>query len=239
MATLVKGELYEELDGQLLEIKRQLRQPNGYPYNPMQLRRALQDVIEGRFGSSSVAIIGWHQVYEKLGLLPEIEKFFEANVVGETCEDEQTWAMPVLAGATPNKVVAALRKLGVNVYTYVDDLDKSVTKNDRDPNKTGSYRVRFKKTVEADPELANKSAEDLKKEKVNGITLLERLLLELGYFLVTGEHLDIENVTLCSGSRNSDGGVPGVGWSVGTRGLCIDWYSPRRRSGSLRARAAV
>lgn len=50
MATLVAGELYYELDGQLLEIKRQLRQPNGYPFNPNQLKVALQNAIEGKFG---------------------------------------------------------------------------------------------------------------------------------------------------------------------------------------------
>ena len=45
----VAGELYHDLDGQFLEIKRQLRQPGGYPFNPEVLRGVLQDVIEGRF----------------------------------------------------------------------------------------------------------------------------------------------------------------------------------------------
>lgn len=50
MATLVAGEQYHELDGQLLEIKRQLRQSAGYPYDPAQLKVALQNAIEGKFG---------------------------------------------------------------------------------------------------------------------------------------------------------------------------------------------
>ena len=50
MATQVAGEQYHELDGQLWEIKRQLRQPAGYPYDPAQLKSALQNAIEGRFG---------------------------------------------------------------------------------------------------------------------------------------------------------------------------------------------
>lgn len=50
MAHRVAGEMYYEIDGQLLEIKRQLRQSSGYPYNPHQLKAALQDIIEGRFG---------------------------------------------------------------------------------------------------------------------------------------------------------------------------------------------
>ncbi len=49
MANKVAGEMYYELDGQLLEIKRQLRQTNGYPFDPLQLKAHLQAAIEGRF----------------------------------------------------------------------------------------------------------------------------------------------------------------------------------------------
>lgn len=49
MATQVAGEQYYHIDGQLAEIKRQLRQPAGYPFDPNQLQQALQLVIEGKF----------------------------------------------------------------------------------------------------------------------------------------------------------------------------------------------
>ena len=175
--------------------------------------------------------IDWPRVYKTLGMKFELG---ELTIPA----DPNFWDVYVMKGVTPNKVIAAFRELGVNVYTYVDDLDKSVPTSDRDP-KNGSYRIRFKKTIEADPELANKSAEDLKEEKIQGITLLERLLLELGYFMATGEHLDVENITLCSGSRYSDGDVPYVCWGAGFRGLCVSWYDPRSAGGDLRARAAV
>lgn len=47
MAKRVAGDLYFDIDGQLLEIKRQLRQREGYPYDPMQLVEHLQAAIEG------------------------------------------------------------------------------------------------------------------------------------------------------------------------------------------------
>jgi len=50
MAAIVTGDLYHKLDGQLCELKRQLRQHEGYPYNPEDLQRALQEIIEGRVG---------------------------------------------------------------------------------------------------------------------------------------------------------------------------------------------
>lgn len=47
---MVAGDLYESITGQLFEIGRQLRQPNGYPFDPLQLKVHLQAGIEGRFG---------------------------------------------------------------------------------------------------------------------------------------------------------------------------------------------
>lgn len=49
MATKVAGELYYDLDGQLLEFKRQLRQSSGYPFDPKVLKEYLQNGIEGKF----------------------------------------------------------------------------------------------------------------------------------------------------------------------------------------------
>lgn len=49
MAQSVAGDLYYELDGQLSEIKRQLRQPSGYPFDLLALKRYLQRGVEGKF----------------------------------------------------------------------------------------------------------------------------------------------------------------------------------------------
>jgi hypothetical protein len=49
MANNVTGEMYEKIDGQLFEIKRQIRQKSGYPYDLEKLQAALQAIIEGEF----------------------------------------------------------------------------------------------------------------------------------------------------------------------------------------------
>ncbi len=54
MAQRVAGETYESVTGQLFEIGRQLRQPNGYPFDAQRLQRALQNAIEGKFDVTSV-----------------------------------------------------------------------------------------------------------------------------------------------------------------------------------------
>jgi hypothetical protein len=70
-----------------------------------------------------------------------------------------------------------------------------------------------------------------------GITLMEHLVLELKHFEETGNHLDVDRITLCSGSRNSDGDVPRVDW-FGDR-LRVSWYGASGSSDSLRSRSVV
>jgi hypothetical protein len=60
--TQVTGDLYVELDGKLAEIKRQIRQSSGYPFDPEELNKFLQRAVEGRFedgrqGGTSYSVI--------------------------------------------------------------------------------------------------------------------------------------------------------------------------------------
>ena len=116
-----------------------------------------------------------------------------------------------------------------------ENLDEMVT-SDRNA-KNGPYAVRVRDRVEADRELKNMSANDLKRQNIASITLEERLVYELKYFRETGGYLDIQNVTLCSGSRCSDGDVPDVSWGGGE--LDVSWGGPDVASGHLRSRQVV
>ena len=144
----------------------------------------------------------------------------------------------VAKGMTPNKVIEAMRKK-FDCHLYADDLDQAVPKNDREPK--GHYAIWIRERVEADEELKNLSANQLEEKGIAGITLLERLLGELFHFWKTGNHLYIENWTLCSGSRHSDGCVPYVYWDPCKRELrvygCDSGYV--ERNGLLRSRAVV
>ncbi len=121
-----------------------------------------------------------------------------------------------------------------NCWKFTDSsLEHAVPTNDRNPA-NGSYAIWLRDRVEADEELADKSANDLKAAGIQGVTLIERLLLELKYFKETGKHLDINNWTLCSGSRYSGGNVPFVYW--GGDELSVYWYHPDYSSDDLRSR---
>lgn len=178
----------------------------------------------------------WSKVYDLLGMSEEYNSVIASLAI---TEQEGLWTVPVLKGVTCNKIIAGYKKAGVNVWAYDDDLDKYVTVNDRDPNRDGSYSVSFKTTVEADEENKNQSADQRRAEECKDITLLERLLMGLAYFLVTGKHLDVKNWTLCSGSRGSSDFVPDVGWDSYSRKVFVVWYDSGDRDDGLRARSVV
>jgi hypothetical protein len=120
-----------------------------------------------------------------------------------------------------------------------EDLDAVVSENDRDPNRGGAYAIWVRERAEADEEWKDKSADQLRKRSISGITLLERLLYELKFFKETGCHLDIKNLTLCSGSRYHGGFVPSVHFSEFHGKVHVHWPYPGPADGHLRSREVV
>ena len=179
-------------------------------------------------------VINWVAVYELLGMRNELKASDNIRVN----PDPMFWDVYVLRGVTLSMVLQAFRNLGAGVSLHVDDLDENVLMDDRHPT-GGSYRVRFQKTIEADPELHSLSSAMLSERGILGITLLERLLLGLGYFLATGKHLDVENVTLCAGTHLPNNCVPTVIWMTKTRNVVISICPQSHFHPRLRTRAAV
>ena len=110
--------------------------------------------------------------------------------------------------------------------------------------KNGPYAIRVRDQVEADEELKNLSANDIKNKEMITETLEERLIHELKFFKETGKHLDIENITLCSASRCADGGgVPSARWDKRwdecNERFLVGWHYPGGAGNGLRSRAAV
>ncbi|MCC6405001.1 MAG: hypothetical protein IT405_01265 [Candidatus Yanofskybacteria bacterium] len=141
----------------------------------------------------------------------------------------------VVPGLTIESVLAVCAKR-LRVWRWTNDNLDTITTSDRSAV-AGPYAVWVRDVQEADPEHANKSYNDLKEVGVLGITLLERLLLELVYFLETGQHLDVSNITLCSGSLSRDGGVPSVDFGDGR--LYVNWCSRGSAHVDLRSRQVV
>lgn len=148
------------------------------------------------------------------------------------------WGVAVVQGMNAQKAFEkCVERFGAYKYD-VRSLDVAVPTNVRDAV-SGSYVVWLRDRVEADEELKDTSARQLEGRKIDSITLMERLLLELWYYWKTGGHLDIKNITLCGGSRGSDGDVPNVCWFTDSRELYVGWYNVDDRDDGIRSRQAV
>lgn len=175
-------------------------------------------------------IVEWENFYRDIGIHCDLSGVVIPNDPGGF---ERVIIMA--PGITPQKAYDICAK-NFKCWKWTDkDLDKIIT-SDRPAN---PYAVRFRNRVEADEELKDVSARQLKGQGIQGITLEERLILELKYFKETDKHLDIQNVTLCSGSRDDDGRVPSVDWGGDDGELRVGWRDPDYSGDGLRSRVAV
>lgn len=138
----------------------------------------------------------------------------------------------VLPGLKIEEVLASYKKRHSFWRWTHEDLD-TITKSIRNAT-TEPYAIWVRDLSEADPIHANKSYNTLAREGIVGITLLERLLFELKFFMETGKHLDLQSATLCTGTLYSDDGVPDVRWHEGR--MYVNWYQRRFASLDLRVR---
>ena len=196
-------------------------------------KERLQAFLRGEKEDTSVLLADWQEFYRGLfgleidlsGLsVPGRKKGFDRLIV-------------VAQGMTPQRLYDKCAEFFPCWKWADEDLDR-VVQSERTA-KDGTYAVWFREGVEADKDLKNLSANDLEKKLIPGITLEERLLMELKYFKETGGHLDIDSFTLCSGSRYSGGRVPGVCWFPVRRWLRVGWFLPEDSAPHLRSRRAV
>lgn len=150
--------------------------------------------------------------------------------------DGFNWLVIVAKGVTLNQVWAVCKKhFKCWNYKQTDDLESLMQESERGPAKATSV-FWFRDRPEADKETKNLSANQ---QTESSITLIARCLLELKYFTETnGKHLDIDNVTLCAGSRYAGGGVPHAD-CYGGDSFSVCWFSVDDRGGRLRSRVAV
>lgn len=175
----------------------------------------------------------WQKFYKNI--FKEDFDFTDVRISERPGPAKDWWLIILAEGMTPQRLFEKCReKFGA--WKWIDVNLDEIVQSDRTA-KNGHYAVWVRARIEADEEFKNLSANDLKKQGHKGITLEERLILELYHFWKTKNHLDIRNITLCTGSRFSDGGVPCVGWNIGR--VDVRWTPPSRADGYLRSRAAV
>ena len=173
--------------------------------------------------------------WERFYLLHFDLRYDLANLAIPSCPSEG-WRMLVIGEVSMRELYGRCKEL-FPCWVWTDsDVDGIVAWNERDVE-NGPYAIWVREGIEADEELKGLSANDIREKGITAETLAERLIHELKFFTETGEHLDVKNVTLCAGSRDAFGSVPGVCWRNGE--MIVLWSPPFYRGGSLRSRQAI
>ena len=183
------------------------------------LRKNLQMVFQIPVDPYADVRIWWQEFYFKYF---KIVIDFSEVLIPEKPTDGPHELQFHAKGLTMNGVIAVMRSL-FKVWTYQDDLDATVTINTR--TSAQSYAIWVRTGVEPDQKYLGKSTRDADMDGKIGMTLLERLVLEVKYFVATGQHLDVKGVTLCTGSRYSGGSVPSVCWRAADAEVDVGAFS--------------
>ncbi|OGG47710.1 hypothetical protein A2761_02330 [Candidatus Kaiserbacteria bacterium RIFCSPHIGHO2_01_FULL_51_33] len=151
MAAQVAGDLYESITGQLFELGRQLRQPNGYPFNPEELKAYLQDAIEGRFNRvvpepHSVSTAPPAAVLNRIGGLVQLpataekktEDCFRENLYGYRDGNIDRWLSTKQGAEVPSP--ASIYALGQEL-TFIEMAQAVLKVSTRDVGELVSFLV--------------------------------------------------------------------------------------------------
>lgn len=213
------GNVFERLFKQLASVCKLILDGKR---DPKEVSCALQAIIDGRrlveaTPTLQEMLADWASFYKEVfGLnldfsgitIPERKQGFDRLLV-------------IAQGMTPQRLFDKCKELFPS-WKYTDRNLDEVIKSDR-TSQNGHYAIWVRDRQEADEENKNLSADQLKEQGIIGITLLERMIYELKYWDETGEHLDVQNLTLCPGSRFSDGLVPSAFWSGDGFKVCWDY----------------
>jgi hypothetical protein len=181
------------------------------------LTKKLREVFEIAMDPFAEIRAEWEEFYSKhFGLTAD---FSTVQILPKPAGG--SWRLIFIAhGLKMNAVLAAMR-VSFKTWAYQEDLDATVTKNVR--TSAAAYAIWVRDGIEPDEKYLGQSTRQADPDGKIGMTVLERMVLELKYFLETGKHLDEKGVTLCSGSRNAGGDVLYVCFYPDDSRVEVDW----------------
>lgn len=210
--------------------------------NKATLEKKIKSALAPVFGSCVIDEYAeqrayWENFYRKhFGM----DADFGAVNIPEKPSDGRWRLIFIPKGLTMNQAAEAYRKILVmhdaswSLWRYTDDLDAAIPNNIR--TSVQSYAVWVRGEQESDHEFRGQSTREADPDQLIGVTVLERLVHGAVHFVETKQHLDHVGVTLCSGSRGTDGNVPNVHWSPGSRTVDVYWrgLDDSSRNGGVR-----
>lgn len=187
--------------------------------NKSELRKKLLEMFNIPIDIYTETRNDWQKFYQSIGITVDL-----STVSIPEKPSTGNWRLLfIAAGLTCNKIYELWN---FPKWKNYDDIDTGM-KHSRTTETT--YAIWVQDSPEPDTETLGKSTRQADTESINdlsksiGVTLIERMIHESKYFTETGNHLDVNGLTFCSGSRDAGGSVPSVDRS-GRGWVCVDWY---------------
>lgn len=188
------------------------------------LKMALSEVFVTDADEYAAQRAYWENFYQThFGLVAD---FAEVSIPEKPVDGK--WRLIFIPqGLTMNAAFEAYGKILVthdtswSMWKYANDLDAAITRNIR--TSSVSHAIWVRDEQESDEEFRGRSTEQVDPDQLIGVTVLERLVHGMVHFMETKQHLDFNGITLCSGSRRADGGVPCVRWGPDSRQVKVNW----------------
>ena len=169
----------------------------------------------------------WEKFYKEIGIQAD---FSDLEIPAK--KDGFDRLIIIARGIIANILCAILQSF-VLVNKQITDLD--VVKSVRKPDK--NYAIWVKDNVESDEKMRNKYPADIVKAGINGITVIEYLLMTLKFLKENGRNIDVQCGTFCTGSSinigsSSDGKPSGATilfyWEAGVIQITITQFTGSR-----------
>ena len=176
-----------------------------YIENPSVIKAVLREAFAPTsIGNIAYTKLWWQNFYKKYF---ELEfDFSEVEIPDYSLGFDQ---IIIPMGLTIEQVLEVIKKkLKVDCPKGLSDQD--IVSNDRNA-KNGHYAFCLQRRSEIDKKNKDLFPKEQTKSQIFDCTLLEKLLMIICY-QETGRQLDVDIITICSGSRNANGYVPCVDW---------------------------
>ena len=199
----------------------------------------VEDVRRGIFPATAIDFSPWLSKWEKFYKKIFGRKYDFSGIPFPPADDVFTWTL-CMAGDIPAEDWLSAGKNPFPFWKYTGKkLDEVLDLSFGRDGWNHQYIARLKANEEADEDLKDISAIKIAEMKINTATLRERLAIGRFLYWDRGLILDKKYITLCAGSRYSDGYVPFVSWFESHGRVVVDWDRPGDANDFLRSRRAV
>jgi len=115
-------------------------------------------------------------------------------------------------GQVHDKEKEFAKNQGLGIMDWDANWPGLINLNAEERRTTKSYAIRHSGLAEAENKYANRSANWIAQNKIKTMTRLERGVFGLYYYWKNKANIDLQQITYCTGSRHTNGGVPYVNW---------------------------